>query len=142
MKLRNYQDNLINATREAFKEGFKAPLVVLPCGAGKTVMFAYMARTHVELGGYVHFYVHRRELIKQTVDTFKSFNIPMDNIYRDGAKTDAAIDIKPTLIIFDEAHHATATLWTNIIDYYPKALIVGLTATPKRNQRRVACLYF
>ena len=38
----------------------------------------------------------------------------------------------PSLIIFDEAHHATATQWRNITEKYPDALIVGLTATPKR----------
>ena len=41
-------------------------------------------------------------------------------------------DTTPTLIIFDEAHHATATTWRNITDHHPSAFIVGLTATPKR----------
>lgn len=132
MKLRNYQSDLIDDTRQAFSEGYKAPLVVLPCGAGKTVMFAYMARAHVELGGYVHFYVHRRELIDQTLDTFKTFKIPMDNIYIGTVQTRTPHHTEPSLIIFDEAHHATAMQWTNIIKRYPSASIVGLTATPVR----------
>lgn len=37
MILRDYQNNLISATRNAFRTGSKAPCVVLPCGGGKTV---------------------------------------------------------------------------------------------------------
>ena len=132
MKLRDYQLELIEKTRQAFREGFKAPIVVLPCGAGKTVMFADMADAHVKLGGYVHFYVHRRELIDQTIETFRKFKIPMDNVYIGMVQRRTPHDIPPTFIIFDEAHHATATLWTNITERYPNVPVVGLTATPKR----------
>ncbi len=107
-------------------------MVVLPCGAGKTVIFAYMAREHVMRGGYVHFYVHRRELIDQTLDTFASIGIPTDNIYIGTVQSRKPHHTDPSLIIFDECHHATAKQWTNIIDRYPDALIVGLTATPVR----------
>lgn len=31
VKLRDYQQYVYDKTREAFREGFKAPLVVLPC---------------------------------------------------------------------------------------------------------------
>lgn len=104
----------------------------MPCGGGKTVMFAYMAREHVKKGGYVHFYVHRRELLDQTIETFEKANIPMDNIYVGTVQRRTAHDIPPTLIVFDEATHATAKQWTNIINRYPDAFIVGLTATPIR----------
>ena len=39
---------------------------------------------------------------------------------------------KPTLIIFDEAHHAKAKSWYNIIDYFNGVPMIGLTATPIR----------
>lgn len=81
MKLRDYQTNLINDTRKSFARGNKRVMVVLPCGGGKTVCFAYMANEHVKRGGYVHFYVHRRELISQTRSTFEAMGIPTDNIY-------------------------------------------------------------
>lgn len=132
MKLRDYQTNLINATRQAFRDGYKRPLVVLPCGAGKTVLFAYMAHEHANRGGYVHFYVHRRELLDQTLDTFASVGIPTDNIYVGTVQRRTPHEIPPTMIVFDECHHATAKQWTNIIERYPDAYIVGLTATPTR----------
>lgn len=37
------------------------------------------------------------------------------------------------LIIIDEAHHKPATTWRSILDYYPNARAVLLTATPRRS---------
>jgi superfamily II DNA or RNA helicase len=31
IKLRDYQQDIYNKTKEAFKKGYKAPLIVLPC---------------------------------------------------------------------------------------------------------------
>ena len=136
MNLRPYQVSLVNDTRTAFKK-HNRPLVVLPCGAGKTVCFADMAHKHIKLynGGYVWFLVHRRELIKQTHDTFKVFNIPEDNVFIGMVQTITRHPEryrKPTLIIFDEAHHAKAKTWYNIIDYFEGTPMIGLTATPIR----------
>jgi superfamily II DNA or RNA helicase len=79
--------------------------------------------------------VHRRELIKQTLDTFDTFNIPRDNIFVGMVQTvtrNLGKYQQPTLIIFDEAHHAKAKTWYNIIEHYKDVPIVGLTATPIR----------
>jgi DNA repair protein RadD len=40
------------------------------------------------------------------------------------------------LILVDECHHATAPTWRKIIDAYPNATIIGLTATPCRGDGR------
>lgn len=136
MILRNYQQELIAATRQAFST-HNRPLVVLPCGGGKTICFADMASLHIAKSycNYVWFLVHRQELVKQTLDTFKEFNIPSQNVFVGMVQTVARHIEKyktPTMIIFDEAHHATANTWKKIIDYFPDVPIIGLTATPLR----------
>ena len=83
----------------------------------------------------VWFLVHRQELIEQTIETFKRFNINMNNILVGMVQTMANhLDDyeKPTLIIFDEAHHSTANTWLKIINKYSDVAVVGLTATPCR----------
>jgi DNA repair protein RadD len=40
------------------------------------------------------------------------------------------------LVIVDEAHHIRARTYTKILDAYPNAVIVGLTATPCRGDGR------
>lgn len=38
----------------------------------------------------------------------------------------------PDLILIDEAHHGVAGTWLKIVQAYPKAKILGVTATPER----------
>lgn len=126
MQLREYQEDIIKKCRQAFKKGYKRPLIVLPCGAGKTVCFAYMAHRHT---GKTWFLVHRQELVDQA----KSVVGESDNIYIGMVGTALTkAPWPPSMIIFDEAHHATAATWKRIIAAYPNSYIVGLTATPCR----------
>lgn len=139
LKLREYQSDFLDKLRLKLKHN-RNILSVLPCGAGKTVLFAYIADNHIKLNprNEVWFIVHRKELIDQTIDTFNNFNIHSDrikifmvqslsNMIKKG-KTNG----EPTMIIFDESHHCTSTSWMRIIETYPNAYKIGLTATPCR----------
>jgi len=133
--LRNYQTDIVNKTRQAFKQGFKSPLIVLPCGSGKTAVFAWMASQSQAKGLIVWFLVHRQELLTQTIDTFNRFDIPTDKITIAMVQTIAnhLEDYpKPDLIVFDEAHFSAAKTWGKIIEAFPDAYKIGLTATPCR----------
>ncbi|HAT75721.1 MAG TPA: helicase, partial [Flavobacterium sp.] len=133
--LRDYQTDIINKTRQAFKDGFKSPIIVLPCGSGKTAVFAWMANQAQNNGFNVWFLVHRQELLGQTEETFKKFNLPVDKILIGMVQT-VANNLqnynKPNLIVFDEAHFSAAKTWGKIIEAFPNALKIGLTATPCR----------
>lgn len=96
-----------------------------------------MAQESQAKGNTVWFLVHRRELLDQTIDTFDRFGIERKTIYIDMVNTvsrrlDNLHIPEPDLIIFDEAHFSAAKTWQRIIDKFPKAYIVGLTATPTR----------
>lgn len=135
--LRNYQSDSIKAVRDSFRKGNSRVLCVLPCGAGKTVLFAYMSKRHIEMSpeNNVLFLVHRKELVDQTVDTFRRFGLESDRITIAMAQTvTRRLDSvrKPTLIVLDEAHHASARTWTRILERFPDVATIGLTATPCR----------
>ena len=40
------------------------------------------------------------------------------------------------LIIVDEAHHSPARTYRSLLDFYPKAAVIGITATPCRGDGR------
>ena len=46
------------------------------------------------------------------------------------------LDERPSLIIIDEAHHAVARTYKEVMDAYPEARKLGLTATPCRLNRK------
>lgn len=136
MELRNYQTKLINDARIAFTHSKKV-LCVAPCGSGKTAMFAYMCEQHIQkhTQGCVWFLVHRRELIDQTNATFKKMNVSKKGVLTDMVQTVSRNITNyppPTMIVFDEAHHASARTWQKILEAFPSVPLIGLTATPCR----------
>lgn len=141
MKLRDYQCDLIDLVRTSFSHGHRRVLAVLPPGAGKTVCFAFMAYQHVSRtsSARVWFLVHRRELVEQARATFTAWGLTDTHIYVGMVQTISrrlsrgiTPEDTPTLIIYDEAHHATSTTWQRIVSAYPRVPTVGLTATPAR----------
>ena len=70
--LRDYQENLYIKTQNAFRNGSRRVLVVAPCGAGKTFLFAKMAEN---TKGEVLVLTHRQELLRQTKQLFEEHGI-------------------------------------------------------------------
>jgi hypothetical protein len=58
--LREYQTEAVAATEKAWSEDMTRPGIVLPCGAGKTVIFSALAAGHRDERTMV--LVHRDEL--------------------------------------------------------------------------------
>lgn len=69
IQLRDYQQNLKNKTKEAFKK-YKKVIMLAPCGAGKTVISSSILEDSLKKDKKVWFIVHRQELLKQAKDTF------------------------------------------------------------------------
>lgn len=135
MELRPYQTALIEDLRQAYRNGYRRPCLVLPCGGGKSVIAAEIARSATAKGNRVLFIVHRKELVQQIKETFAVWNVNMDlchvgmvqTVCRRLDKTD-----KPRLIITDENHHCPAASYRKIYDAFPDAQCLGFTATPIR----------
>ncbi len=64
--LRDYQDRFVDAIRAVFAEGHRSVMGVASTGAGKTIVFSYIADNAVKLGNRVFIFVHLKELIRQT----------------------------------------------------------------------------
>ena len=150
--LRPYQREFIDTVRAEFvhlKQQHEKPAVVgvAPCGAGKTVMTGWMIREAYNRGKRSIFFVHRRELIAQTSQTFSRLEIP-HGIIQGGRKTDYSLPVQiasvqtlgnriknlpaPDFLICDECHHILAKTYKRIIDAFPDAYLLGVTATPQR----------
>lgn len=127
--LRDYQAELYRGTVEAFKQGFRRPLVVAPCGAGKSYLFAEMIR---RTNGEVLVLTHRQELKQQHEELLK--NLAVTNARVSMILTEAnrlGQYPTPALIVTDEAHLSRSNSWMNVIQHYD-TWTVGFTATPIR----------
>lgn len=147
MNLRPYQQEAVNNLRAAFRSAFKAPVLQLPTGGGKTIIFCHIAQSAAAKGNNVLILVHRRELIIQTSKALARLDLAHGVIAPGYKKSNASIqvasvqtlvrrlatiDFYPSLIIIDEAHHAVASTWDKILLHYNKAKLLGVTATPER----------
>lgn len=147
-ELRPYQKRGVNDIRRSYLNGNRAPLYVLPTGGGKTVMFSYITMNSAARGKNVLILNHRVELVRQTKKHVAETGI-RPGIINSKFTPDYTCQVQvgsvqtmtrrldkvpftPDLIIVDEAHHATARTWRKILEYYDKAHVLGVTATPIR----------
>jgi len=149
LSLRPYQSKGVADIRQSYVQGHKAPLLVLPTGGGKTVVFSHIAGSVASRGKRVMVLVHRVELLRQTSGALNKNGIDHSLInplftpdYRKAVQVASVQTLvkrlhffdryPPDLIVVDEAHHANAGSWRKIIAHFPNARVLGVTATPCR----------
>jgi superfamily II DNA or RNA helicase len=158
--LRDYQSDAIDAIEKSWAGGTTRPAVVLPTGAGKTVVFSHLAARQHERAGRTLVLAHREELLNQAAAKIRSVAphlktgiVKAERDEHDGA--DIVIGSIQTLavprrrerigqvglVIVDEAHHAAADSYRTVLDHFgcfdgtPTA---GFTATMSRQDGGLA----
>ncbi|MGA1608369.1 MAG: DEAD/DEAH box helicase [Planctomycetota bacterium] len=147
MKLYPYQQRAIEALRDAARAGSRRMLLVAPTGAGKTTIASHVIRSALSRGSAVQFWAHRTELISQCSARLDQHEVPHGVVQ--GGRTRGrhnAVQVVsvPTLVrrldnappadlvIVDEAHRSVAGSYVRCLERYPRARVIGLTATPYR----------
>ena len=156
-QLRPYQAEAKQAILTAWDEGFRKTLLVLPTGCGKTIVFSSVTETQVNKGHRVLIMAHRGELLEQAADKLKAAS-GIDSVLEKAESTSLGSMFPVTVgsvqslaqakrlarfpsdyfqdIIVDEAHHCLSDSYKNILEHFPDANILGVTATPDRGDRR------
>lgn len=147
MILREYQNQIIQDSRQSYGKGNRRIILQMHVGAGKTVVAAEIARSSVSNLKKVLFLVPRRQLAYQAVQTFtnygintglimageKPFGMPLlqvgsfDTItsrVSSGAMQLPYADV----VMVDEAHACFSQARLELLKKYP--LVIGITATP------------
>src|SRR2546421_2080379 len=154
---RPYQHEAVAALLAAAARGVQRPLLVLPTGTGKTIIFALLVQRR---GGRALILAHRDELIQQAVDKLHLVDptMPLGVVQAERDELTAptvvasvqTLSRRPRLarlvpdfhtIVIDEAHHAPAPPSRRILEYCRAwcpdgPLVVGVTATPARGDRQ------
>lgn len=84
------------------------------------------------------FLIHRKEVLQQAVKTFNKQGVNRNLLTAGMVQTLTRRVDKlpiPDVILVDEAHHALAKSYQNILNKFPKAIVLLFTATPHRTGR-------
>lgn len=155
--LRPYQQQARDRIHAEWEAGRTRTLLVLPTGTGKTIVFASVAADQVRAGDRVLILAHRGELLEQAADKLqrstglvsaveKAESTCLDSWFRvvvgsvQTLQRPARLERFPQdyfgTIIIDEAHHAITDGYRRILDYFDRAKVLGVTATPDRGDMR------
>ncbi len=152
-ELRDYQKQAVKNTVEFFKNDRSPAVIVLPTGAGKSLVIAELARI---ARGRVLVLAHVKELVEQNHSKYQSYGLKA-GIYSAGlgikdhnqkvifgsiqsvARATNEFFDNFSLLVIDECHRVAedgSTQYQEVIaklrDRNPQLCILGLTATPYR----------
>lgn len=154
VSLRPYQQAARQAVQAEWAAGRARTLLVLPTGTGKTVVFARIAEDCVRAGQRVLILAHRGELLAQAAEKLRAVTglccaVEQAQHSSLGALQRVVVGSVQSLcqpgrlagfdsgrfgaIIIDEAHHAISDSYLRILEHFPDARVLGVTATPDRN---------
>src|SRR5262249_29899718 len=150
-----YQDEIVAEFERHVERRDRSILLVAPTGSGKTVIASTIVAGTPRR---VLVVAHRREIVNQTSDKLTALGVyhgiiqagdekklrPMAAVQVASIQTLHARAIRSStmlmpladLVIIDEAHHACAMTYQKVLEAYPNAIILGLTATPCRGGGR------
>ena len=163
IELRPYQEEARTAIFEQWDSGVQKTLLVLPTGCGKTIVFAKVTEDCVRKGERVLILAHRGELLEQAADKIQKstglgcavekadqscqgswFRIVVGSVQtlmREKRLGQFPTDYFDTIII-DEAHHCISDSYQRVLEHFPAAHVLGVTATPDRGDMRNLGQYF
>lgn len=162
VELRPYQQKAREAVFEQWDTVDKT-LLVLPTGCGKTIVFAKISEDCVRMGKRVLILAHRGELLQQAADkirnttgllcsTEKAEQTSIGSWYRITVGSVQTLQRDKRLlrfnpehfdtIIIDEAHHCLSDGYQHVLQHFPHAKVLGVTATPDRGDMRNLGSYF
>lgn len=152
-KLRDYQQEAVNNTVRYFQKKRDPVMIVLPTGAGKSLVIAELARI---ARGRVLVLAHVKELVEQNYHKYKSYGLSAGIFSASLGRKDSeekaifgsvqSVARAPddffhdfSLLVIDECHRVAeegSTQYQDVIkklvERNPNLCILGLTATPYR----------
>ena len=164
----SYQQEILDKLEaERAVRGYYHNLVVAATGTGKTVVSALdykrFRKQNPKTPCRLLFVAHREEILKQSLYTFRAvlkdanFGEMFVGNYKPESIDNLFISIQTfnsqsftekttadfyDYIIVDEFHHAAAPSYQKLLSYYQPKILLGLTATPERMDRKTIMPYF
>ena len=134
------------------EEEYDKALVIMATGLGKTFLAALFAKDYDR----ILFIAHREEILEQARRAFHAVSPEKTSGFFTGKQKDVGVELLFAsvmtlgqkrhrtrfdrqhfdLVIVDEFHHAAATSYRSVIEWFQPKFLLGITATPDRTDNR------
>lgn len=159
-RLRPYQHDVVNRASARVVAGLRRGIIQGECGSGKTVCACYLIWRARERGKRVLVIADRRKLVKQFRAELARFGVDPGQIMSGESfdtRGQVVLACRGTLsawkaagkeiphfdvIVLDECHRAMAQEAQAILALYPNAVVIGLSATPARDDGKSLGSFF
>ncbi|MFB4165607.1 DEAD/DEAH box helicase family protein [Alteribacillus sp. JSM 102045] len=142
------QPEVLDTLREMKEEGYKKAMVVMATGLGKTYLAAFFAEHFRK----VLFVAHREEILNQAEASFQNVYSERSTGFYHAKRKEPEADVvfasvftlsmkenlnqfvpsQFDLVVIDEFHHAAASTYQKVLEYFDPDFLLGITATPHR----------
>lgn len=141
-----HQERAVVEIESSWRDGVKSVCLQMPTGSGKTRVIRKIVDNHYESKKVIYLIAHRSTLVDQLSDEITEAGIKHGIIRPDAPMLKYRVQVcsmqticrrleklpEPDIIIVDEFHHALSPSYLKIINRWPNAKILGVTATPSR----------
>lgn len=149
IELRDYQSGMLVRAKNALKE-YRRVLLYGATGMGKTAVLSFMTAGAVAKRKRVYVAAHRQEIVDQISIALDRVGVRHGRIQAGHSLTVDFVQVAmiqslarrihkipaPDLLIIDEAHHAVSPTYMALLNAWPNARVVGLSASPERADGR------
>lgn len=150
MELYPYQKDLVKSLYACIRKGEKRICLYAPTGAGKTVIICQVIKDALSKQRNILFLVHRGELVNQSINTLKNFDIKA-GVIKAGWEQDLSHPVQVAsiqtlnvrgipnnidIVIIDECHTTSYYKSCKAILNNHEGLVIGVTATPWRTRKK------
>lgn len=145
IRLRDDQLALVDRVRDSYRRGSRSVIMQLPTGGGKTAVASVLIQQSTAKGKRVLFLAHLDAILDDTSERLNRAGVAHGIVQAGYQRTNAPVQVgslatlhvrgetpEADLIILDECQHAMSDSVRAILERYPHAHILGLTATPQR----------
>lgn len=141
-----HQERAVAEVERAWSEGVQSLIVQVPTGGGKSRIIRQITDNHAASKKVIYLTVHASALVEQLSEEITAAGI-RHGIIKSGfpmlryrvqvcsiqtLKNRLHLLPEPAIIIQDECHHSRANSHQAVYNYWPRALRLGFTATPRR----------
>ena len=157
MPLRQYQKEAVDAVLSSWEDGSSRVLISMATGLGKTICFSEVINQSLLKGEHALVLAHRTELLTQAQLKLQMMSglhsaLEKADSHAYGSPEPVVLGSVQTLsnisrlneypadyfshIVVDEAHHTMSPSYLTVLEHFPEAKVLGVTATPNRADKK------